>query len=231
MQAPSDDDPGAGGETDSGVGGETARNPRRRNPVWSSLLWWVALGAALLFLIGAVGFLVGARETGSADDLSATDVGFLQDMADHHDQAVELSLLELANGQDPTARHFAQETIIFQRREIGIMETLLEIGNEPRGEIPRDVMSWMNMTLPLADMPGMASEAELDELASASGAEADELFLSLMREHHQGGIHMADWAAQFGENGRVRRLAAQIAEYQRIEVNEYTMLMERLGFA
>jgi uncharacterized protein (DUF305 family) len=190
---------------------------------------WVGIGAALCFLVGAVGYLVGVRVTESHDALSTTDVGFLQDMIDHHDQAVELSLLELSNGSDTTARHFAQETIIFQRREIGMMETYLADGGKARGEVPRDVMSWMNMTVPLDQMPGMASPDQIEQLQDAKGADADALFLELMRSHHQGGIHMADWAAQFGSNERVRQLAAQIADYQRVEVNEYTQLMQRLG--
>jgi uncharacterized protein (DUF305 family) len=90
-------------------------------------------------------------------------------------------------------------------------------------------MSWMNMTVPLDQMPGMASPDQIEQLQDAKGADADALFLELMRSHHQGGIHMADWAAQFGSNERVRQLAAQIADYQRVEVNEYTQLMQRLG--
>ena len=152
-------------------------------------------------------------------------------MIDHHDQAVELSLLQLANGSDETARDFAQETIIFQRREIGIMETYLADGGANRGEVPRDVMGWMNMTTPLAEMDGMASPEQIAELEAARGADADRLFLELMREHHRGGIHMAEWAAEFGSNERVKELAGRIAEYQRIEVNEYDLLMQKLGFA
>lgn len=215
MRAPADDDPSVGPDLDA---------PRR------SVVGWLAVAAAIAFLAGAIGYFVGVRVTQSSDQLSEVDVGFLQDMLDHHDQAVELSLLELANGQDDTARHFAQEAIIFQRREIGIMERLLEEGGAAKGAIPRDVMAWMNMAVPFAEMPGMASEAELDQLAAARGEEADRLFLELMREHHRGGIHMADRAAEFGSNERVRALARQIAEYQRVEVQEYTMLMERLGF-
>lgn len=215
-------EPDAAHTDETGVAGSVTRSNR-----WG----WVGVGAALCFLMGAVGYLVGVRLTESDDALSVTDVGFLQDMIDHHDQAVELSLLQLANGSDPTARHFAQETIMFQRREIGIMETYLAQGGRARGEPPRDVMSWMNMTVPLDQMPGMASPEQLDELEGAHGADADRLFLDLMRAHHQGGIHMADWAAQFGSNERVKALAARIADYQRVEVNEYTQLMQRLGFA
>jgi uncharacterized protein (DUF305 family) len=192
--------------------------------------WWLALAIAVAFVVGAIGYFIGVRSTESEGELSAIDVGFLQDMLDHHDQAVELSLLQLANGEDATARDFAQETIIFQRREIGIMERLLEEHGDDRGEVPRDVMGWMNMTTPLAEMQGMASPADIDQLADARGPEADRLFLELMREHHLGGTHMADYAAGLGSNERVRELALQIAQYQRIEVNEYTQLMQRLGF-
>jgi len=191
--------------------------------------WWLALAIAVVFVVGAIGYFIGVRSTESEGELSAIDVGFLQDMLDHHDQAVELALLELANGEDPTARDFAQEVIIFQRREIGIMERLLEEHGEGRGEVPRDAMSWMNMATPLTEMQGMASPAQIDELADARSADADRLFLELMREHHLGGTHMADYAAGLGSNDRVRELALQIAEYQRIEVNEYTQLMQRLG--
>ena len=76
----------------------------------------------------------------------------------------------------------------------------------------------------------MASKAEMQALADAQGGEADRLFLELMRAHHEGGIHMAEYAAENGSNERVRELAGRIAEYQRIEVREYTMLMERLGY-
>jgi uncharacterized protein (DUF305 family) len=208
-----------------GVFDEEVEDRPRFEWTWPKVLLLVA---AVAFLAAAATYFVTNRAEESAGPV---DVGFLQDMIDHHDQAVELALLELANGTDPTARHFAQETIIFQRREIGIMETLLAQGGHPRGEVPRDVMAWMNMTTPLADMPGMASEQAMDALANASGADADRQFLELMRAHHQGGIHMADWAAEYGSNERVRALAAQIAEYQRIEVNEYTQLMQRLGYA
>src|SRR3954465_2663408 len=126
-------------------------------------LGWIGVAAAVCFLIGAIGYFVGVRVTQSSDGLGAVDVGFLQDMIDHHDQGVRSSLIELSDGSDSTARHFAQETIIFQRREIGIMETLLANDGKVRGEVPRDAMGWMNMTSPLRDMPGMASADAVDE--------------------------------------------------------------------
>ena len=77
----------------------------------------------------------------------------------------------------------------------------------------------------------MASPDALDQLDAATGTDTDRQFLELMRTHHQGGVHMADYEAQHGSNERVRALASQIAEYQRVEVNEYTQLMQKLGYA
>ena len=56
----------------------------------------------------------------------------------------------------------------------------------------------------------MATEAQLDQLGQASGAEADQLFVQLMTAHHQGGIHMADYAEQHADESQVRDLARQI---------------------
>ena len=40
-------------------------------------------------------------------------------------------------------------------------------------------------------MPGMATEAQLDQLRAATGVEAEKLFLTLMIAHHRGGLEMA----------------------------------------
>ena len=74
-------------------------------------------------------------------------------------------------------------------------------------------MAWMGHPTPLDSMPGMATEAQLDQLGQASGADADQLFVQLMTAHHQGGIHMADDAAQHANESQVRDLARQISRF------------------
>lgn len=59
--------------------------------------------------------------------------------------------------------------------------------------------------------------------------DADALFLELMAEHHRGGIHMADYAADNASDPGARALAARMARNQAIEVNEYARTAERLG--
>jgi uncharacterized protein (DUF305 family) len=182
--------------------------PATRRPVpWGP----IGLVVALLFLAGAIGFLVGAQE--SDVPTSAVDEGFLLDMSEHHDQAVTMALYELDNGVDPDARHFATEVLITQRPDL---------------DPDRPAMGWMGMDTTAATMPGMASEAELEQLRTSEGLEADELFLTLMQAHHAGGLHMSEDAAQRAEDPAVRELADRIARLQAKEINEYQVLLEQL---
>jgi uncharacterized protein (DUF305 family) len=194
--------------------------------------WWLAVAAALAFLVGAVGYVIGSREADDRTALSPTDVGFLVDMTEHHDQAVEMALLQLANGSDPIALDFATEVLLLQRKELGIMETHLVLADEPMPERTpeRITMAWMDMPTEARAMPGMATEAEMAALAEAGGAQSDRLFLELMRNHHAGGVHMAQWEVRYGTNDAVVALAERMARNQSIEVQEYTQLMQTLGF-
>jgi uncharacterized protein (DUF305 family) len=211
----------------------TTANPTDEDePEPTRVAWWLALAAAFAFLVGAVGYVIGSRDGDERTALSPTDVGFLVDMTEHHDQAVEMALLQLANGSDPIARSFATEVLLMQRKELGMMETYLLLDDEamPERTPERTSMAWMAMPTQARDMPGMATEAEMATLAEASGAESDRLFLELMRNHHAGGLHMAQWEVRYGSNEAVVALAERMARNQSIEVREYTQLMQTLGF-
>ena len=69
-------------------------------------------------------------------------------------------------------------------------------------------------------MPGLATDAQLKALQSASGPAADDLFVQLMTAHHEGGIHMAEVAASKAESADVRQLANAMAANQRTEITE-----------
>ena len=52
------------------------------------------------------------------------------------------------------------------------------------------------------------------------GVEHDELFVELMREHHLGGVHMAEYAAEHAANDEVRAMATSMAKSQADEIAE-----------
>jgi uncharacterized protein (DUF305 family) len=203
------------------TGGEAAEDDTEPERWWHAPWRLAVLGLAVAFLAGAVGFAVGAR---AADDQpNAVDVGFLQDMRFHHDQAVTMSLLMVKKPLDdglPTVRQIAEELLLGQQIESGVMVGLLARWGRPEANESGTAMAWMDEPVPLDRMPGLATKANLDQLIAARGAEADQLFLRLMIAHHEGGLHMAEHAASHAATAETRDFAAAMVRNQRHEIAE-----------
>ena len=211
------DDGGAGGDGGD-EGGDT--------PAGLSWAKVAVLGAALIFLGFAIGFTVTRDRSPGAD---SADVGFLQDMLTHHDQALGVATLTVAYGEDPTVRSYAREVLTFQSYEIGIMTQTLSDWGFSRADRPDEAMAWMDMAVPVEQMPGLLTEEQLDQVNDAGGAELDRLFLELMAEHHRGGLHMAQEGAARASDDGVVALASRIARNQAGEINEYRATARALG--
>ncbi len=192
-----------------------------------------ALGVALLFLAGSIGYAVGVRSGGSDRGGSSADVGFLLDMIAHHEQAVEISRTALAAPLPPGVAGFALEVVADQQYEIGLMETTLRGWGHERQDDDGLAMGWMGAAVADDRMPGLASAADLQRLRAADraddGAGAAALWLALMTDHHAGGVHMATAAVAEVGDPDVRALAERMARNQRIEINEYASARARLG--
>lgn len=192
-----------------------------------SALKIAVLVVAFAFLGGAVGYLLGDRTAGPPD--SAVDTGFLQDMIDHHEQAVSMASVATSGASDPLVRDMAREVLIEQRYEIGLMDGYLQARDEGRADPERLVMAWMGQPVPLADMPGLATPEQMEALQAADPDATNLLFLELMKAHHQGGIDMAEYAARHAADPRVRHLAEVMARVQRQEVREYDLKIAELN--
>jgi uncharacterized protein (DUF305 family) len=180
-----------------------------------------------LFAAAAIWALGGDDE--ATTPMNAVDVGFLQDMLDHHDQALLISELYLTDNSDGDAAPYAREVIMFQERDIGWMEDWLAEEGYSRGEADRVAMIWMDEPTPVAEMRGMQTPERLAELSAATGPEADRLFFEIMNDHHLGGVHMADHAAANGAREEITDFAESVSRNQRIEVLEFEAAMRRLG--
>ena len=189
------------------------------------LPWWqhplnivtVVITAALL--AGMVGWMIGDSNSELAH--SEVDTGFLQDMREHHEQAVYMSFVYRSLPDiNPGLSTVAASIIVGQNQEIGRMVQMLRVLGEPEANEGDSSMAWMGMPVERGQMPGMASEADLDKLATLSGVEADEFFVRLMTAHHEGGIHMAEHASSNAENDEVRDMATSMMTSQRDEIAE-----------
>jgi uncharacterized protein (DUF305 family) len=187
----------------------------------------LAMGAALrpLLPVGAVA---------AAPVLTATEIGFVQDMAAHHSQAIVL-VERLDRGADPSVVALAGQIADTQRTELGMLLGWLRLAGAPvTGAEP---MAWMrppgahrhagvDLAQHHSTMPGMATTAELDELATARGGRAEVLFLRLMQRHHHGGIAMAAAADALLDGGEVERAARDMITGQGREAGLLGLLLD-----
>lgn len=189
------------------------------------LPWWqhplniftIVITAALL--AGMLGWMIG--DTNGELAHNQVDTGFLQDMREHHEQAVYMSFVyDSLPDIDPGLRTVAASIIIGQSQEIGRMVQMLRMFGESEANEGDTSMAWMGMPVERGQMPGMASEEDLDELGTLSGRAADEFFVQLMKTHHEGGIHMAEYAAGNAKNDETKALASSIVKSQHDEIAE-----------
>lgn len=208
------------GGTGRGAGGETIVLPWWQHPV--NIITMVVTAAILAAMVG---WMVGNTNEVPHNDV---DTGFLQDMRVHHEQAVYMSFVfrELPD-TDPGLRTIAGSIAQGQSLEVGRMIQLLRSFGETEANESGVSMLWMGMSADSTGMPGMASEAELEQLVASSGREADELFVRLMNAHHTGGIEMAEFAAANAENSEVTKMAAAMASAQRSEIVEMNGRLDR----
>jgi uncharacterized protein (DUF305 family) len=210
---------------DSGDGG--GDEPVEVRPWWQSPVNLVSVAVAIALLAGALGWVIGNNR--ALPDPNTTDIGFLQDMRWHHDQAVELAFVFLNDeGTDAGLRTIAEEILVGQSLESGMMIQLLRSFGAAESNETDIAMSWMGTPTPLERMPGMASDTDIAALQVASGVEADRLFVTLMTAHHQGGIHMAQYAAEHAATADVRTMAGQIAGNQAEEIDELASVLARI---
>jgi uncharacterized protein (DUF305 family) len=201
-----------------------APTPTRRPPIPFSR--FVVGGLVLVFLAGIVGWWIAQPTDESFSDV---DSGFLADMTDHHQGAINLGFAYLHNEHDLAIGNMARQVITDQSQEVGLMNTLLGDAGDPATIGDGIAMDWMGDAVPSSEMPGLATQAQFDELRAATGIEADDLYTRLMIEHHAAGVAMAEYAAAEGDNERVRRFARGIAEVQREEITDMNLRREKLG--
>lgn len=206
------------------------------------LPWWmnpvniVLMVVAAAVLVGAIGFVVGESRGKGAHN--GADVGFLQDMRIHHEQAVNMSLIYLdvsapGMGEGSTSRGtlrlIAREIIVGQSNESGRMVQMLRQFGAAETNETDQVMGWMGEPTPMDKMPGLATDAEMKALQQSRGAAADTMFGDLMIAHHEGGIHMAEHVAMHGKNREVSALATAMVKAQTGEIAEMKKLLAAIG--
>jgi uncharacterized protein (DUF305 family) len=190
---------------------------------------WIVLVIVALVLGGAIGWRITKAVDEERPGRDSVDVGLFQDMGTHHNQAIAMAFAYLDHGTDPLLRQIAGEILAYQASEIGVMNDHLAQWNQ-QGTEDDTAMGWMGMRVPRDEMTGLATAEQLDELRAARGAELDQLFTRLMIDHHVGGIHMAQFAAEHAETETARSWAEAMVDGQKGEISELNRWRVQHGF-
>ncbi|MGW5648256.1 DUF305 domain-containing protein [Saccharopolyspora sp. NPDC003752] len=195
----------------------------------------LVVGAALIGAASAAPPNSHHHESGGGTMPSAVDVGFLQDMIVHHQQAVTMSEM-VRSGAGVEIAGLADVLRGNQLLEIGQMTGFLQVWDKPliSSSAP---MGWMpggaeghqahHDGSQDGAMPGMATQDELNRLGELAGSAKEVYFLQLMVRHHQGGVHMADYAATHAATPQVKALAQRIAVEQSKESQQLTAFLSQ----
>ncbi len=146
------------------------------------------------------------------------DVTFAQQMIPHHQQAIEMAELAETRAESPEVKDLAADIEAAQDPEIETMTGWLESWGEdvsPSGEHGGG-----------HDTAGMMSEDDMADLEAASGAEFDQMFLTMMIEHHEGAIEMAKTEQSEGEYADAVELAEDIEMAQTEEIQTMQGLLK-----
>jgi len=189
---------------------------------------WLAAVLAFGLIVGlALGYLVPRLNTPGDDSVEA---GFLRDMSTHHAQAVQMSMIAHAASANPAIVTLAADMALTQHGQIGYMQAWLRDWHlSPTGSEP--AMAWIpgsEGAIVNGLMPGMATPTQIDQLRKANGTAQDIQFLTLMRQHHLGGIHMAQEAEKRSDNDKIDWLAESMVAGQQSEINRIDDLLKQL---
>ncbi|HWA17174.1 MAG TPA: DUF305 domain-containing protein, partial [Gemmatimonadales bacterium] len=141
-----------------------------------------------------------ARADSIRNPYTAADIHFMSAMIGHHAQAITMSRLAPTHGASAPIMRLSERIINAQQDEIVTMQHWLADRNQPVPEARGGPMKMeMNGMVHEMLMPGMLTEEQMHQLASARGAEFDRLFLTYMIQHHKGAVSMV--ADLFGSYG------------------------------
>lgn len=160
------------------------------------------------------------------DFVVEADVRFVQHMLQHHAQAVEMTALVPERSSRTDVALFSERISISQDEEIDLMESWLR----DRGEPVLDPTAEHHR--PDVAMPGMLTQAQLEQLDAASDELFDRLFLRFMYQHHEGALQMVDELreADGAQDSFIFRLSKDIDLDQRIEMDRILEMQKKMGF-
>src|SRR5438552_1795478 len=152
----------------------TRMTPPRRQQVTAALVVGLAVAACSRASrqLAPLSPVARARADSARHPYTAADVSFMSHMIGHHAQAIVMAGWAASHGASPSVRTLAARISNAQRDEIAFMQQWLRNRLQP---VPGE--TGMDMAMPVSGshgdtlMPGMLTEAQMQQLDQARSAE------------------------------------------------------------
>ncbi|MCB2085350.1 MAG: DUF305 domain-containing protein [Sphingomonadaceae bacterium] len=160
------------------------------------------------------------------------DLDFMQAMIPHHYQASQMVALVADRTNNEDVNNIARKIAAGQEDEITFMQQWLRDRGAKAPDPAAHAKMGHDVSMMHAGMAGMATPAQMAQLAAASGTEFDRLFLTLMMAHHKGALEMVD--DLFDQQGAaydpvMYRFVTDVRTDQNSEVDRMNALLEGLA--
>lgn len=168
----------------------------------------------------------GSAATQAAARFNDADVAFAQMMIPHHSEAVEMAELANDRAENPEVTALAEQIRAAQEPEIAQLTGFL---NAWGAEVPpAGSMAGMDHggMSGMSGMPGAMTPEQREQLRNATGAAFDQMFLTMMIEHHEGAIEQAETELEDGQNAEATELAQTIIDAQQAEIEEMQGILD-----
>ena len=166
----------------------------------------------ILIVLGLIAVALVAAGCGDDDKQSSagnqTDRAFAAQVVPHHEGAIEMAEIALERAEHSEVKRLAGRIIRAQRAEIAVLrriDTELDQADVPVGDLG----------LEQHDL-SMAGDAHMLEETDRF----DRTFIEMMVPHHESAVQMAAVEQRSGEHPRLRRMANEIIDAQRREIDQ-----------
>lgn len=169
-----------------------------------------------------------ASTSGDPAGHNAADVTFANQMIPHHAQALAMVDLSMGRELSPELQQLTDAIRDAQAPEIELMADWLQSWGE---EVPETMRDHANahgdgeLDEAMAEMPGMMSSERLSDLGDARDVDFEQLWLTMMVEHHEGAIEMATTELADGQHAETLALAQSIIDGQTAEIETMKALL------
>lgn len=144
----------------------------------------------------------------------AYDAQFLDKMTEHHRQGIEMAEMAKEKAKDSELKKMSAKMVKDQTKEIAQMEKWR------KSDFAKESKA--------SDLP---PKMDMSPLKTATAAQFDHQFISMMTKHHDDGINMAREAEQKATTEKVKTFAKNIVKNQTMEKEKLSKLHSGPVFA